>query len=861
VLKVTPATIQLRTGAKPITQTFAAVELGVAHAATSYAWSLSSAAAASGSLGAIDSKGVYTPPAVPPTPNRVIVTATDTTNKLSGSATITLLDPAPIISSLAPSANINTGLKYTVDIMGSNFMPSYTVMLDGAATTSKFVSSTDIQISGLSTAAVGTHIAVTVADANTSMGGKTSNAVNLNVLAPVTVTVSPDNRTIRCGITTPLAMSAHVANNSNQSVTWQVNGITGGNSTIGTISSSGAYTPPADLPGGVLPPSPTPAGSTAPAGVPVKITAISVADPTASATVTVNLQNPTPVISGISPNPVNPGPVTLIVNGSGFAQGATVYFAGTALTTTFVSDRQLQAAGVISIPVGRIGAVKVTNPAPGILTSTPMIAAVQLPAASVKMAYSDAVKFLEMASWGPTPTSVAELQTMGRDAWLAAQFSTPASAWPDPLSDNEGMTRLQSAFFNIAMNGKDQLRQRVSFALAQIMVASGNKDTEFSQMVSYQRLLGDSAFGTFRDLLGKMTLNPSMGFYLDMVNNDKANPKKNTVANENYAREVMQLFTLGLVQLNQDGTAIQANPPLPPEYSQQTVTDMAKMFTGWTFSPAPGYASQWPNPSYYFLPMVPFDTHHDMTPKNISLPIPCAIPAGGSAVSDLNMALDCLAKQSNVAPFISYRLIQRLVKSNPTPAYVASVAHVFTATGGNLQAVVTAILTNGEATSEGTGKLAEPVLYATTLLHALNATVTTGDGINAQSTAMGQNVMEPGSVFSYFSPFYRVNGAVAPEFQSVNAATSLARANFAWKAVTNGVAGNVRVDLTNLQDLVAADPNQLVEAINQGLYRGEMTVDEKSIIFAAATGSTSSLARVRSAVYAAAAAPQYQVQQ
>jgi len=175
--------------------------------------------------------------------------------------------------------------------------------------------------------------------------------------------------------------------------------------------------------------------------------------------------------------------------------------------------------------------------------------------------------------------------------------------------------------------------------------------------------------------------------------------------------------------------------------------------------------------------------------------------------------------------------------------------------------VVTAILTNPEAATEGSGKLAEPVLYATNLLRALNATVTTGDGINNQSTNMGQNVMEPGSVFSYFSPFYRVSGTPAPEFQGVNAATSLARANFAWRTVTNGISGNVRVDLSNLQDLVTADPNLLVEAINQALYRGEMSPNIKSILFAAAKGSTSASANVRSALYAAAAAPQYQVQQ
>jgi uncharacterized protein (DUF1800 family) len=867
-IKLSPATVSVRAGAKPATQTFTVSETGVTHTAA-YAWALTGAAGVTGSLGTIDTKGVYTPPAVPPVPDTVTVTVTDSANSLSATAAITVLDPVPAISSLS-TYNINTGLAYTVDVIGSGFMPSYQVMLGTSNANSKFVSSTDIRITGTSTAAAGTKIAVTVVDPSSSGGGKTSNAETLNVLAPVAVTVSPNGRTIRCGTT--LALTWHVANNSNQAVTWQVNGIAGGNSTVGTVTSvvsssttTVTYTAPADLPGATTPP-PTAAAASAPTvpAVPVTITATSAADPTASAGLTVNLENPTPVISSLTPDPVNPGAATFTITGSGFAPGAIVYFAGGALDTTWISDTRLTAAGTVAIPFGGIAGVKVTNPNPGSLTSTPVAVPVQLPAASVKMAYSDAVRFLQKASWGPTPASIAELQTMGVENWLTAQFAMPASTWPDPYNDNEGMTRLQTAFFDIAMTGQDQLRQRVSFALAQILVSSGAKDTEFSQMVSYQRLLGNDAFGSFRTLIGDMTLNPAMGFYLDMVNNAKANPKLDTVANENYARESMQLFTVGLVQLNSSGMPIAG---AAPEYTQATVTDMAKIWTGWTYAPAPGYATEWPNQPYYFAPMVPFESQHDTTAKTVSLPNPCSIPAGGTAESDMNTALDCLVSQQSVAPFISYRLIQRLVMSNPSPAYVAAVSQVFTSTNGNLQAVVNAILTNNEALAEGTGKLAEPVLYATTLLRALNAADTSSAGINDQATAMGQNAMEPGSVFSYFSPFYRISGVPAPEFQGVNAATSLARANFAWKAVTNGISGTIKVNLTNLQDLATIDlaaptaPSQLLQAINQGLYRGEMTSDAQSIILAAAKASTSAAANVRSALYAAAAAPQYQVQQ
>ena len=538
---------------------------------------------------------------------------------------------------------------------------------------------------------------------------------------------------------------------------------------------------------------------------------------------TVTIQNALPVVASVTPNPVNPGAVTLTVNGTGFAKGATVYFAGAALPTTFVSDTELTASGTVAMPVGRLAAVKVVNPNPGAATSTPL--AVPVRVAQEQMAYADAVRFLEMTTWGPTPQSVVDLQTMGRDAWLAAQFAAPASAWPDPDTTTEGVARLQTAFSTIALTGADQLRQRASFALAEILVVSAEKNTAFEQIVGYQRLLGNSAFGSYRDLLTAITLDPSMGYFLDMVNNDQANPAKGTVANENYARESMQLFTVGLVQLDAQGVPIAAGGATVPEYDQTTVTQLAKAMTGWTYGQTPGFASLWPNMPYYFGPMVAFEDHHDITEKDINLPIPCVIPAGGTAESDLAAALDCLYRQSNVAPFVSYRLIQRFVMSDPPPAYVGRVAAVFQSSGGNLRSAITALLTDPEAQTEGTGKLAEPILYATGLLRALNAKVTAADSLTGLDTLMGQTPLTPGSVFSYFSPFYRVPGftppPVAPEFQAMEAATALARANFAYRAATNGISGNIVVNLTNLLDL-ANNPPDLVEALNQALFRGEM---------------------------------------
>jgi uncharacterized protein (DUF1800 family) len=290
---------------------------------------------------------------------------------------------------------------------------------------------------------------------------------------------------------------------------------------------------------------------------------------------------------------------------------------------------------------------------------------------------------------------------------------------------------------------------------------------------------------------------------------------------------------------------------------------MAKVMTGWTYGPTPGFGSIWTNMPYYFGPMVAFENYHDATQKNINLPIPCVIPAGGTAASDLGAALDCVYRQSNVAPFVSYRLIQRFVMSDPSPAYVGRVADAFRSSQGNLQIVITALLTDPEAQSEASGKLVEPILYATGLLRALNATVTAADALTAQATAMGQTPLTPGSVFSYFSPFYRIPGLtlppLAPEFQALNAATALARANFAYRAATNGISTGIKVDLTNLQDL-ANSPPDLVEALNQALYRGEMDSGMRSLLIQAASGSTNLASRVTSALYAAAAAPQYEIE-
>jgi uncharacterized protein (DUF1800 family) len=262
--------------------------------------------------------------------------------------------------------------------------------------------------------------------------------------------------------------------------------------------------------------------------------------------------------------------------------------------------------------------------------------------------------------------------------------------------------------------------------------------------------------------------------------------------------------------------------------------------------------------------MIAFENYHDTTAKTLNFPIPCTIAAGGTAESDLSAAFDCVFQQTNVAPNIAFRLIQHFVESSPSTAYVSRVANAWQTSAGSLQSVITAILTDPEAQTPGTGKLTEPFLYATNLLRALNASITAPDALTGQSTSMGQTPLSPPTVFSFFSPAYVIPNltptTLAPEFQTLNASTALARANFAWDAVSNAISSGISINLANLQDL-ANNPANLVEAINQALFRGEMGDDVRSVLTTAASASTSLSARVRSALYAAAASPQYQVQQ
>ena len=406
---------------------------------------------------------------------------------------------------------------------------------------------------------------------------------------------------------------------------------------------------------------------------------------------------------------------------------------------------------------------------------------------------ADATRFLRQASFGPTPTSVERVRTIGFEAWIDEQMALPATghlrymdSLPEPEDLGEARRNRLDAWFQASLKGEDQLRQRVAYALSQTMVVSDQSVLiNFANGLGYYYdLLATNAFGEYRILLEDVTLSPAMGLYLSMLGNEKPDTARNIRPDENYAREVMQLFSIGLVELNPDGsTKLDANNNPIPTYDQSVIEGFAHVFTGWTFANSPS----WNQPSYIARrPMQAFPAYHDTGEKQLLGDV--TVPAGQTPEQDLAVALDTLADHPNVAPFIALRLIQQLVTANPSAAYLERVSQVFNDNGagkrGDLGAVVKAILLDDEARTasdpETGGKIVEPLLRFTALLRAFDAKAENGRyAFRGLNTFLGQEPLSAPSVFNFYSPFYSPPGAQglrSPELQMANEA-SVAQVN------------------------------------------------------------------------------------
>ena len=520
---------------------------------------------------------------------------------------------------------------------------------------------------------------------------------------------------------------------------------------------------------------------------------------------------------------------------------------------------------------------------------------------------TDAFRFLTQSTYGPTESEVARLISLGDSTnayarWIDDQIANPPVSLQLPtvqaayatLTNPAQMigslnTDRQEIWFRNSITGPDQLRQRVAFALSEIMVVSQQSTLQNMPhaLADYYDLLARNAFGDFRKLVEEVTLHPAMGVYLNMLGNQKPDATRNIRPDENYARELMQLFTVGLVELNADGTVKKDAQGQPiPTYDQSVIEGFANVFTGWNYAGAATFAQARRTLANQVQPMQAYPEQHSPLAKKL-LQYPGAtkpsLPAGQSPQQDLADALDNIANHPNVGPFISKQLIQKLVTSNPSPAYVGRVAAVFANDGsgrrGNLGAVVKAILLDAEARpstpTATSGKVKEPLLRLTQLWRAYGAKAASGQyRVGNVNAAFGQGPLQSPSVFNFYSPFYAPPGEisdqalVAPELQIateyLNTTTGNAFYNyiFAWNSTaTNPAANAVLLDYSAELPL-AGDSEALVNRIAEKLLGGQISATLKAEAKAAVerTAATNPGQRVSEALYLVTTSPEYVVQ-
>ena len=696
-------------------------------------------------------------------------------------------------------------------------------------------------------------------------GGSSSTAASVSTTPLVTVSGTSQ---VRLGSTTQF--TATVTNETNTAVTWQVNGVTGGSATVGTISATGLYAPPATIP----------------ATNPVTITAVSVAVPTLLGAAIETIWNPLPTVTTATVSQ-NYGATTgtLTVTGTGFVAGSQVQAAGTSMTTTFVSSTQLQA----TIPAGTVGgtiAVDVVNPNPGGTTST-------VANAQVQASLQSAARLLDQATFGPTLTDIQHVQTVGLQGYLNEQFALPATTEPDiatpppTLCASNTIPCQQAEWWQAAITTPDQLRQRVAFAMSEMFVISSNS-VNARAVTPYQNILLNDAFGNFYTMMKDVTLSPGMGAYLNMLNSAK--PTGTQIANENYARELMQLFTIGLVMLNQDGTPqLDASGNPIPTYTEAQVQAFARVYTGWTYATATGgVPTSFPNnTANYDSPMAAVESQHDMAAK--TLLNGTTLPAGQSSSQDLTGALTNIFNHQNVGPFVCRQLIQHLVTSNPSPAYVARISAVFANDGtgirGNMKAVVQAILLDPEARAGDTnpsfdgGHLREPMLYMTNIIRGLGFTfLGAGAGTGPEyyytlgnySTLLSEKPYASGSVFNFFPPNYVIPGSTtnAPEFSIENTASAILRLTLADNIVYNRISDfSVDLSATSALGIMASatgnattDSTNLVNALGNIFMHGQMPAQMQTDIINHVATLSNIPERVRVATYLVITSSHYKVE-
>ena len=647
-------------------------------------------------------------------------------------------------------------------------------------------------------------------------------------------------------------------------VSWAVNGVPGGNATLGTISSSGLYQAPAAVPQPDT----------------VTVSATSTAYPREAGSATMTITQVQPRLWSISPASVAAGAFTLTLNGAAFGSNAVARMGGVDLPTTRVSATRLTATGtataaqvgsrlkvdVLATGPGAIGsdvvqlsvvAANTTSPTPPTPPPPPANPGSN-PGSGLGTADLAWLRLLDQATFGPTAADLQRIKSLGVNGWLAEQFALPETAIEVPAGGDNRV--VQSQFLARLSTAPDQLRQRMAYALAQVLVISINKNNYADETAPFLQVLSRHAFGNYRALLGEVATSAQMGKYLDLANSNK--PAPGSSANENFPRELLQLFTLGLVRLNLDGTP-QLDAAARPiaTYGQDDVQQLALAFTGWTYAGAGN--NNWEN---FSGPLVPRDVNHDTRAKSV---LGCSLPANQGARQDMTMALDCVFKHPNVGPFVALRLIRQLVKSNPSPAYVARVAAVFNDNGsgtrGDLKAVARAILGDAEARDDAVradgGRLRDPIQQIVALVRALGGSISPTNQLAWEFTRSGQTPLGPPSVFGFYSPLFRLPGGTlaAPEFQIYTPTEAVLRGNFIWRLLGQP-GGDASLNLAPYA-AVAGTASALIDKVDQALLYGRMPAALRGTLAAQidAQGSDTA-ARVRTALYFTALSGLYAIQ-
>jgi uncharacterized protein (DUF1800 family) len=510
---------------------------------------------------------------------------------------------------------------------------------------------------------------------------------------------------------------------------------------------------------------------------------------------------------------------------------------------------------------------------------------------------ADAVRFLAQSTFGATTAEVDRLKRLGYNNWIEQQFQIPRTSHLDfvlaayPIPTPEGVTvtidPLYRSFWKQAITGPDPLRQRMTYALSQILVTSA-ADAALQNaphtLASYLDTLSTHAFGNYRDLLEAVTKHPAMGQYLTSLANRGDNGR---VPDENYAREVMQLFSIGLVELNTDGTPKLVNGNPVDTYGMDDIRGLARVFTGWgwgnTGTPDPvngRFGGNNPaDPMRRVTPMQFYAQYHSPLEKQF---LGVTVPAGTAGPQALKVALDTLFNHPNVGPFLAQRLIQHMVTSNPSPAYVGRVAAAFNNNGkgvrGDLKSTVRAVLFDPEAIAPAAGpnagKLREPNLRLAAWMRAFGATSQSGEfRLGVLDNQLGQTPMRAPSVFNFFRPGFvppNTNLAaadlVAPEFQITHEITVAAYANFIQGVIQNGIGtgSDVRADYTALNG-IADNADALLARINlmltgNSLSSATVTSIRDAVNAIPMTAGNARQNRTQLAIFLAMTSPEFLVQ-